>query len=377
MPVYKNEKNNTWYVSIRYTDYTGKHSRKLKRGFKYRKDAVEYEHNFKVSLAGSPEMTFAALANIFLEDKKANNKEISYKTRKSRFENWILPTFKDKPINEITAADIRHWQNKLKGLKKANGESYSPAYLNNIVTELAECFHYAVRFYGLPTNPVQIAGNTAGHKVKSLNFWTKTEFDSFISTFDLHDPYYTVFMLLYYTGMREGELLALTAADFDQEENSIRVNKTYHMIDGRDVVTSPKTKKANRTIILPPFVASVLTDYLSMVYKPEPDNRIFPYPDTTILRKLKEHCEAANVKKIRVHDLRHSHASLLIELGFSALLVAERLGHENVTTTMDIYAHLFPSKQSEVADKLERLYSDTALIPRNSADSATDADSCN
>lgn len=231
--------------------------------------------------------------------------------------------------------------------------------MQNLVTELSSIFNFAVTFYGLTINPCRIAGNTVGKKQKSMSFWTKDEFDRFTSTFDHEDPYYTAFLILYYCGLRIGELEALTAADIDTGQNTLTVSKTYHLINGKGVVTSPKTEKANRTITLPPFLSAGIAAHKRRIYSLEPDTRLFTASHSSYARQLETHTATAKVKRIQLHNnLRHSYASLLIEMGISTLLVSERLGHENVSTTLNIYSHLFPSKQSEVAERLEKLCSD-------------------
>ncbi len=305
--------------------------------------------------AAQPSMPFRTLAELYLEDKKAHTKLITYETKKNRIDKWILPLFSDKPVDAITPADVRKWQADLKEAKNANNKPLSPGYMQNLVTELSSVFNYAVRIYGLTVNPCQIAGNAVGKKQKSLNFWTKEEFDQFISTFDRQDPYYTAFLVLYYCGVRIGELEALTVGDIDQATGSMAINKTYHLINGKRITTSPKTDKANRKISLPPFLLECLKRYIARLYAADSSTRLFMASHSTYARQMEMHTIKAGVRRIRLHDLRHSHASLLIELGFSTLLVSERLGHDNVSTTLNIYSHLFPSKQSEVADCLEKL----------------------
>lgn len=244
------------------------------------------------------------------------------------------------------------------GLKEAVNKwnkPLSPGYMQTLVTELSSIFNFAVRFYGLGANPCRIAGNMVGKKKHSMDFWTKEEFDRFIDTFDRDDPCYTAFLILYYCGLRIGELEALTVGDVDQESGFLTVNKTFHAINGKKVVTTPKTEKSNRTISVPPFLLDCIRRHISRLYDPDGSTRLFTMSYAIYSRHMGAHAEKAGVRKIRLHDLRHSHASLLIEMGFSALLVSERLGHENVSTTLDIYSHLFPSKQSEVADRLEKL----------------------
>lgn len=355
MGVYKDQKTNTWFVKCYYEDYTGSKKQKMKRGFTLQREAKDWERNFLLRQAAQPSMPFHTLAELYLEDKKAHTKLITYQTKKNRINKWLLPFFCDRPVDSITAADIRTWQANLKTAQNANNVPLSPGYMQNLVTELSSIFNFAVRIYGLTVNPCQIAGNTVGKKQKSMNFWTKAEFDCFIATFDKKDSYYAAFLILYYCGLRIGELEALTVGDIDFSAGVLTVSKTYHLINGEGVITSPKTEKANRTITLPSFLMDCIKRHIGRLYGAESSMRLFTASHSTYARQLEEHTKKAGVRRIRLHDLRHSHASLLIELGFSALLVSERLGHENVSTTLNIYSHLFPSKQSEVAERLEAL----------------------
>ena len=164
---------------------------------------------------------------------------------------------------------------------------------------------------------------------------------------------YTMFMTLYYTGMRKGELLALTPADIDLGKGTISVTKNYQRIAGQDIITTPKTPKSNRVITIPNRLSECLRDYMAQCYELQPGDRIFPYTKSFLDHEMENGCKRSGVKKIRIHDLRHSHASLLVEMGFSPLLIAERLGQERVQTTMETYSHLYPNKQGEVANRLD------------------------
>lgn len=356
MPSYKDPKTGKWFCKFQYTDFTGTRKQKMKRGFDLKKDAEKWERDFLERLQGSPEMPFESLASLYLEDKKLNGKISSYISVEAHVNKWILPYFKNKPVNSITPADIRKWQGILKTETTKNGTPLSPSYMQNIFMQLSGIFNFAVRLYGLASNPCKIAGNVIGKKAKSIKFWTKDQFDSFIATFDKSDPYYTMFMILYYTGLRKGELLALTPADIDLDNGTISVSKTFRRAKGEDHILPPKTPKSNRTILIPPFLCDIIREYESRLYDMQSDTLIFSYGRWMFAEHLNKHAALAGLDPIRVHDFRHSHASLLIEMGFSALLVAERLGHENVSVTMDVYSHLFPSKQSQVIDRLQNLF---------------------
>ncbi len=156
-------------------------------------------------------------------------------------------------------------------------------------------------------------------------------------------------------------MLALTPKDFNFERQELTINKSYQRLNGRDVITTPKTKKSNRTIKLPKFLCEEMQEYIGMLYEIGEDERLFQITKSYLHHEMDRGAKAAGVKRIRIHDLRHSAISLLIEMGFSALAIAERVGHESIDITYR-YAHLFPTKQTEMADKLdvERMEGDEA-----------------
>ena len=163
-----------------------------------------------------------------------------------------------------------------------------------------------------------------------LNFQTKEEYDSFIVTIDKKDRYYVLFEILFWTGMREGELLALTQKDVDFDNNQINITKTYYRTNKMDVITAPKTEQSVRTIDIPEFLKNEIRDYVNRLYKYPDDERIFPVVAEPVQHKMKNHIEKAGVKKIRVHDLRHSHVVYLIHQGVEPLMIKERLGHKDI-----------------------------------------------
>ncbi len=162
-------------------------------------------------------------------------------------------------------------------------------------------------------------------------------------------------MLLYFGGLREGELLALTPADFDFQRKTLRINKSYQRLHRQDVITSPKTPKSVRTIVLPDFLVEEMKEFLQLFYHLEPNDRIFPVTKHYLSHELKRGCKETGVKLIRVHDIRHSAVSLLIDMGYTALAIGDRVGHETERITYR-YAHLFPSKQNEMAVSLDEAW---------------------
>ena len=182
-------------------------------------------------------------------------------------------------------------------------------------------------------------------------FWTKEEYLKFAETIMDKPQSYYAFEVLYWCGIREGELLALTAADFDLEKGLLSITKSYQRLKGRDIITDPKTPKSVRVIQMPQFLTEEIRDYFKSIYKLQPNDRIFPLKKSYLHHEMDRGSKSAGVKRIRIHDLRHSHVSLLIEMGFSALAIADRVGHESIDITYR-YAHLFPTRQQEMADKL-------------------------
>ena len=160
------------------------------------------------------------------------------------------------------------------------------------------------------------------------------------------------FEMLYWCGIRLGELLALTPADFDFTKSTVTINKSYQRIEREDVVTEPKTPKSNRIIKMSDFLCEEMQEYLKSLYGYKPNDRIFPITKSYLHHEMDRGSKAQGIKRIRIHDIRHSHVSLLIEMGFSAVAIADRVGHESIDITYR-YAHLFPSRQGEIADKLE------------------------
>lgn len=156
--------------------------------------------------------------------------------------------------------------------------------------------------------------------------------------------------------MTKAELLALSLADFNAEGKVLSITKSYQRINGRDVITEPKTAKGKRMISLPDFLVAELDEYVSKLYGIMANDRLFMITKSYLEKEMIRGSELSGVKKIRLHDLRHSHASLLIsKLGAQPNLVAERLGHEKIQTTLSTYSHLYPNQSRDLANQLNEL----------------------
>lgn len=289
---------------------------------------------------------FKNFVEIYLESMEHRIKENTLMTKQNIFYHHIVPYLGEMKLDEITPKDIIHWQDQV--MKDNN---YKQTYLKTIHNQLSALFNYAVRFYGLKNNPARLAGNMGKEEVGEMKFWTKEEYLTFSRAMMNKEESYHAFEILYWCGIRLGELLALTAEDFDFEKKTLRINKSYQHIKGKDVITTPKTRKSNRVLTLPDFLAEEMQDYISRLPYLKVDDRIFTITKSGLHHEIDRGCRETGVKRIRIHDLRHSHVSMLIEMGFSAVDIANRVGHESVKVTYR-YAHMFPNKYLMIAKKL-------------------------
>jgi integrase len=313
---------------------------------------MEYEREFLLKKANDVNMGFVQFVEIYMADMKPRLKLNTFLTKKHIIETKIIPYFKNKSLADITAMDIIQWQNLLLSMRDENDKPYSQTYLRTIQNQLSAIFNHACRFYGLSVNPAKTAGKMGKAKGKEMLFWTKEEYLKFAEIMKEKPISYYAFEVLYWTGIREGELLALERGDFNIENRKLTINKSYQHLQGKDYITAPKTEKSNRVIELPEFLCREMEDYFGMLYKCDEHARLFIFSKSYLHHEMDRGAKAAGVKRIRIHDLRHSHVAHCIELGFSPMAIAERMGHEGISITYN-YAHLYPSKQKELADKLD------------------------
>lgn len=335
-----------WRCQFYYKDWQGVSHKKNKRGFKTKAEAEQWERDFLQQQQRNLDINFENFVQIYYEDMEHRLRENTMRTKKFIIDLKIIPYFKKKNMNEIKASDIRAWQNAL--MKKG----YSETYLKTVNNQLSAIFNYAVRYYDLKDNPCRKAGSIGKSHAGEKEFWTKQEFKQFLVTVENKPETKMAFLLLYWTGMRIGELLAITYNDIDLEKRTISVNKSYQRIEGRDIITPPKTPKSKRIITIPPFLTEELKEYISHLYGIMADERMFRFTKSYMEHEIIRGIKASGVKRIRLHDIRHSHASLLISMGENPLLIKERLGHEKIQTTLGTYGHLYPNSNLEVANKL-------------------------
>ena len=343
MPAYKDAARNTWFVKFRYTDWQGIRKETTRRGFATKRDAKAFEEEFKRKISGSSNMTFECLYDIYLDDRKKNTKQSTISSIEYTAHNHLLDSLGKIPLSDITPNVIRKWQNKLatKGL--------SPSTMKQINRRLYAILNFAVKYYGVSNNPMSVTG-TQGHYEKRIDYWSKEDFDTFYAA--LKRPIdKTLFLTLYYTGMRIGEALALTFADFDYDNASLTINKT--MNHETHIITQPKTLASNRVCSIPTLVRDSIKNLKDKL--PYDDGAIFPISYKVVYDHYKLAIKKSGVKSLPIHSLRHAHVSQLIAMGIPITAISKRIGHSSPQITLSVYAHAESDSDEKIAQMLENI----------------------
>lgn len=346
MPAYKDEKLSTWYVLFYCQDWQGKRTKKQKRGFKTKKEALTWENNYKITANVNMNIELKEFVETYFTDKGYELKVRSIRNKRYMIERHIIPYLGDKPMNSITPSDVIKWQSLIKEC------GFKPTYLRMLNNQLTALFNHAHNIYNLENNPCKKVKKMGKSDADKLSFWTKEEYDKFIATLAPTDTYYMIFEIMFWTGCREGELLALTQNDIDLQGNIINIDKTYFRAERKDIITEPKTEGSVRKIAIPEFLKIEIADYIGRLYDYPKDVRLFTMTARAVQKKLKFQIVKAGVTPIRVHDLRHSHVAFLINEGVQPLLIKERVGHKDIKITLNTYGHLYPNQKFTVAELL-------------------------
>ena len=346
----KRDPNGTWHIQYRWTDWTGTKKKSQKRGFKTKKEAEEWYAHFILQQTSDPTMTLNDFWEIYKADMEKRLRKTTMKQKEYVMKDKVLPYFGNTPINAITAPMIRKWQGEMidKGFK--------PTYLKTINNQLSSILNYAVRFYELRSNPCHKAGSMGKSKADERPYWTLEEFQKFSDAIMDKRDSWMAFQILFWTGMRIGELLALQVKDVNFEDGTIRVDESLTRLDGEDLITAPKTESSVRVITIHKELQVEIREYISTLYRPKPGTRLFAGRTKSFFEhEMERGIKLSGVKKITVHCTRHSHASMLVQMGFSPIEIAKRLGHGKVTTTIETYCHQSRDAQEKSADRLGKV----------------------
>lgn len=289
--------------------------------------SFELGKRVSITTSRTVEMTFREFFELYKRDKKPRIRENTWRTKEAIVTTKIMPYLGDLLMNEISNVAIIQWQNELMKIKDDRGQTYSPTYLRTIHAQLSSILNHVCRYYNLKTNVARDVGTMGKKEADEMLFWTQEEYETFIIAVKDKPQSYYAFEILYWCGLRMGELLALTKEKFDFKRHTLKIDE---------------------------FLNDEIKEYIESFYKLKPKDLIFNFSKSYLHHEMDRGSKKSQVKRIRIHDLRHSHVSLLIELGFSATAIADRVGHESIDITYR-YAHLFPSKQKEMADSLTQV----------------------
>lgn len=377
MAIRKDKNGSGWIVDISngFDPITLKQRRIIRKGYKTKKEATEAENylrsvELKERYFGA-KISVSMLYELLKEEDIINHRKVSYiNTQENNYNRHIKDYFSNVDnVGKLTYEDIYQFREHLRQKVAQNSDkALNTNTINKIMILLKKIFDVGLRKGYYNTNPVKLLKKLPIEKTK-MQFWTVTEFQHFLTLFEVEE--YNIkllFTVLFFTGLRLGEALALTWKDIDFSCNTIHVTKSIYVNKGISHISTTKTKAGTRRIIINRKLSNQLSTWqrqqseLLAEYTDDTQSlQVFQNSPVIITKNsIEKHYKKIlerdeTLKKIRIHDFRHSHASLLINQGEDYLVVKERLGHASITTTIDTYSHLYPSKQKDLAEKLDEL----------------------
>lgn len=375
MPIYKmqgkKDGKQKYRVRVNYIDSYGK-AKQIDRVAYGNEEAKQLERELNYQLRNqeiSEKLTVEQLFDEYIKVKKHEVRETSLDKTNRILKRYVLPTFNKTRIDKITVPMVQKWKQDL------SETDLSYITRKNIYGEFRALINYAVKMEYISKNPVITAGNFKAplEPKKEMLYYTVDEFKKFIAVAKDHAEeselngsiyewnYYVFFNIAFFTGMRKGEIYALTWNDI--KDNYISITKSVaQKLKGGDRITPPKNKSSIRTIQIPKPLQKVLREHHSRCESIDgfKDNMyicggIRPIRDTSLEKINKKFADLAGVKRIRIHDFRHSHASLLANEGINIQEIARRLGHSKISITWETYSHLYPREEERAIKILDKI----------------------
>ncbi|MBQ9853780.1 MAG: site-specific integrase [Bacilli bacterium] len=352
----------SWYVDLTYRDLLGKRCRYHSKKFATRREAKDHEAEFKVKIKNQTEFTDLTFKDLIQEHYQYQQDKVKVTTL-SNYRNMMVYL---EPLENIKleSFNIRHFEMWRQFM---NSKPISTRYKNGVYKYLKALMNFGTKWYDI--NFVKVYNKMTNftnpnERKKEMLFYTLDEFQRFLSV-ETNLKFRYVFQTLFYCGLRNGELRGLTWNDIDFNRSTLTVNKNIVKVPDPKTgkpytVTSPKTSSSYRTIPIPNFLLKDLSD----LYNDDANyygfreswyvfGNIDPLSATTLLDRKTKNAFMARVKDIRIHDFRHSCASLLIDSGANITLVAKYLGHTKIDETLNTYSHMYQNRLDTIVNIIE------------------------
>ena len=372
MPIYKTGKTKDgkaqYRVFVNFKDTDGNY-RKLSRTVYGAAEAKTEELRLaaEADTASRPAaMTLQDLYEKMIAAKKNEIRKTSLEKTHSIMRNHVLPHLAAVRLEDLTAKRLQEWKNIIaeKELKTTTK--------NNAYRELLAVLNFGVKTEYLAVNPLSQLGRFRDayfeHKEETLHYYTPEQFRRFIAVAEKYrdrsindSGYYIFFCIAYYTGMRKGEINALKWSDIDGDRIHVR-RSIAQKVKGGDQETPPKNKSSYRTLQMPKKLVAILDQHRAFQQRIRgftDDFRvcggIIPLRDTSLESRNACFANEAGLPHLRIHDFRHSHASVLANEGVNIIEIARRLGHSDVKMTWQIYSHLYPREEERAVAVLDNI----------------------
>lgn len=362
----------SYTVDIGRDPITGKRKQKTKGGFKTKKAAQEalnelvYEVNKGVYIVDN-KSTFEEVANEWLDNYRIRWEQTTYETTSRCAKKWVIPYFKDMKIQDVKVVHGQRFMTYLSESELAN------SYIKRVFNVAKQIFNYAVDLELIAKSPlIRVPVPSERSYQSDLSTWTFEEANRFLKAAITDRPFYhNVAAVAIFTGMRKGEIMGLRKQDVDFTQKTIKVEQALHETKDHGLYFGPpKTASSKRTIYFDENVERVLKNQikrnaelkLALGAAYNDHDLIFcredgdPYRPSSFNRPFNRLTKKAGVPQIRFHDLRHTHATLLLELGTNSKLIAERLGHSDVKITLNTYSHVTPNMQADAINAFSNAY---------------------
>lgn len=371
MPVYKDAKakEKPWYFSISYKE-NGKYKKMLRRGFKTKKEAeaamVEAQNSMNKGTYIEPSKElYSKFMEGYLKDKAPNVKRRTLEMYSLLVNNHILPFLGHHELAKITPRHIQDLYNHLHETGRLSDENIQKCH-----TIINESLNKAVSWDMLTKNPAAVVDRPKAQK-KEMGVWEIEEAHKFLQEAK-EDRYYLAFLLAITTGMRQGEILGLRWKDVDFDNKILSINQILSH-DAKELQAGTKTDSGSRTVAIDQQTADELKKvhrrYLAEKLHAAPgmyvDNDLVictqvgtPVTPRNLMRSYYRYIERSGVKKIRFHDLRHTHATMLLKENINPKIVIERMGWSDAKM-LDRYQHVMPNMQKQTAETFGKMFFDS------------------